>query len=336
MQRVEVPVTDAGIRWVERRWRAMGSDAHCLVATEDEHVVSDAIDQLERLERSWSRFRVDSELVTLNDSPHEEVVVSPTLADAVRRAVIAWELTDGWFDPTVLDALEVAGYRHSFADDTTARGVWPERRAAPTPADVSVDVERCIVRRPPGLRIDLGGLGKGLAADLIATQLIDAGAIACCVSLGGDVRVAGQAPEGGWRIPVERPDRTALGAPGPTWFDATLGHGAIVTSTTRLRRWRTIDGHDAHHLIDPHSGRPSRRRDLRGGGRRRGMVGRVARQGRAARGTCRGSTAAGPPWRPGLARTGRRTPAGGCRGIDARHPSATPPGAIDRSVDATA
>lgn len=330
-------MTDAGIRWVERRWRAMGSDAHCLVATEDEHVVSDAIDQLERLERSWSRFRVDSELVTLNDSPHEEVVVSPTLADAVRRAVIAWELTDGWFDPTVLDALEVAGYRHSFADDTTARGVWPERRAAPTPADVSVDVERCIVRRPPGLRIDLGGLGKGLAADLIATQLIDAGAIACCVSLGGDVRVAGQAPEGGWRIPVERPDRTALGAPGPTWFDATLGHGAIVTSTTRLRRWRTIDGHDAHHLIDPHSGRPSR------SGVTSAVV--VAAEAWWAESLAKAALLAGPvEGRRLLDRHGAQgwlEPAGAPRPADAegstpgtraRHPR----GVIDRSVDATA
>lgn len=235
----------------------MGSDAHLLVATRDEHLVGAAIEELERLEHAWSRFRSDSELVALNQDPGEVVTVSPLLAEAVHRAVLAWERTDGWFDPTVIDSLEHAGYDAPFAPDGPPRGSLASCRPAATPRSFSVDLERCTVRRPAGVRLDLGGIGKGLAADRIATGLVDRGAQSACVSMGGDVRVAGIPPEGGWRIPVERPDRVGKGAAMPIWFDAVLDQGAVVTSTTRRRRWRTGDGGTAHHLIDPRTGHPS-------------------------------------------------------------------------------
>ena len=119
---------------------------------------------------------------------------------------------------------------------------WTERRAT--------------VRRPRGLRFDLGGIGKGLAADVVAVQLIERGATSVCIALGGDVRVAGVAPDGGWRVPVEVPTSRAADL-APLEFDAELVDGAIVASTTRYRCWTTVDGHHAHHLIDPRTGRSS-------------------------------------------------------------------------------
>lgn len=246
------------LAWTERRWYAMGSDAHCLVAATDDHVVGQAIEELEQLERSWSRFRPDSELVALNLEPASAVPVSRTLATAVHRAVVAWELTDGWFDPTVLDSLEAAGYRSSFAAHGAPRGSFARCRPAPGASTISVDLDQNVVHRPPGLRIDLGGLGKGLAADMVAAALVGAGATSACVALGGDVRVIGSPPAGGWRIPVERSGACANDSESDLpWFEALLDEGAIVTSTTSIRRWRTLDGDEAHHLIDPRTGLPS-------------------------------------------------------------------------------
>lgn len=239
--------------WSTRRWCAMGSDAHVVVAAEDDGLVGRAVDEVERLERCWSRFRSDSQLCALNASPECEVEVDPMLATAVRRAVLAWELTDGWFDPTVIDALEHAGYDVPFVAGRRARGAaWSPPPPVRTPLEVDVDPVDPVIRRPPGLRLDLGGIGKGLAADIVANDLIAAGATSVCVSLGGDVRVTGTPPDGGWQIPIERP-----GAPGTTWSTATLADGGLAASTTRLRRWRTGDGEVAHHLIDPRSGRSS-------------------------------------------------------------------------------
>lgn len=85
---------------------------------------------------------------------------------------------------------------------------------------------------------------------------MERGATSVCIGLGGDIRVAGEPPDGGWRIPLERPAprRAELGN---VWFEAELESGAIVASTTLHRRWITLEGEAAHHLIDPHTGQPS-------------------------------------------------------------------------------
>jgi thiamine biosynthesis lipoprotein len=208
---------------------------------------------VERLERCWSRFRPDAELVALNSSTDWSVSVSPALAGAVHRAATAWRLTDGWFDPTVHDALVAAGYDRTFTE-------MPDRSVPVAPAadvpgagGVRVDAGAGTVRRPPGVHLDLGGLGKGLAADLVVERLLELGVATVSVSVGGDVRVGGVPPDGGWRIPVEDPfDDSSL------MVTAVLDAGAIVTSSTRVRRWPTDDGGWAHHLIDPTTGRPAR------------------------------------------------------------------------------
>jgi thiamine biosynthesis lipoprotein len=224
---------------------------------------------LARLERCWSRFDPGSDLSRLNADPRSEVEVPPLLAAAVRRAVLAWRATDGAFDPTVHDALVAAGYDRTF--EALADAVVPSAPATDVPGCGAVEVRAdegsglldllragagtpapAVVRRPPGLRLDLGGIGKGLAADLVAADLVASGVRSVHVSLGGDVRVAGEVPEGGWPVPVTDPwDGTRL-------VDVALDHpGAVVMSTTRRRRWQTEDGGWAHHLIDPATGRPA-------------------------------------------------------------------------------
>jgi FAD:protein FMN transferase len=114
-----------------------------------------------------------------------------------------------------------------------------------------IRVEGSTVRLPEGTGFDPGGIGKGLAADLVVDEILDAGAEGVCVNLGGDVRVAGIAPDGGaWTVAVEHP-----------WSEEPLAHlgvaaGAVATSTTLRRRW-VVDGTPRHHLIDPRSGLPS-------------------------------------------------------------------------------
>jgi thiamine biosynthesis lipoprotein len=239
--------------WVEDRFRVMGTTAHLIVGDAPDGLVDWAREEFERLERSWTRFDRDSDLSRLNADPRPEVLVPRRLADAVARAIEAWRATDGRFDPTVLDALEAAGYDRSFE---LIDGPVPTRApTGPTPGlhDLELDLEARRIRRPPGLHLDLGGIGKGLGIDLVADGLIDRGARRVCLSVGGDVRVAGEAPTAGWSVPVLDPFDAEL-----TWFVAHFtGPGAIVTSSTRFRRWATTEGASAHHLIDPRTGAPS-------------------------------------------------------------------------------
>ena len=104
---------------------------------------------------------------------------------------------------------------------------------------------------PAGVGFDAGGIGKGLAADLVAEQLVDAGATWVLVSLGGDLRVAGEAiAADGIRIEIEDP------ADGSRSRDLTIRGGGVATSSVRKRRW--LEGERwQHHLLDNATGRPA-------------------------------------------------------------------------------
>ena len=236
-------------QWTRRELLAMGTTAVVIAGDPPNGAVDWALDTLEVLEQTWSRFRPDSELSDLNASNGRWFPMSSLLRLAVDRAAVLHTITSGLFDPTVLGCLTSLGYDRSFRD-VAADGPVPMTMPAVGFASVVREDDWILV--PDGVTLDLGGIGKGLAADLIAVGLIERGAASACVSLGGDIRIAGAAPEGGWRIPVEDPRG-----------NRPLGHvpltgGAIVASTTRFRRW-TRAGRDYHHIVDPTTGDSARR-----------------------------------------------------------------------------
>ncbi len=119
---------------------------------------------------------------------------------------------------------------------------------------VHVDAHARTVRLEPEVELDLGSTGKALAADLaVAAASLVMGGGGALVSLGGDIAVAGQAPEGGWRVLAAEDHATPVDADGEM---ISLTEGAIATSSVTVRRW-TRDGIGLHHLVDPRTGRPA-------------------------------------------------------------------------------
>jgi FAD:protein FMN transferase len=248
------PAFDVGdAYWSERLARAMGSVAHVVVGDAPDGVVDWALHELERLEQCWSRFRRDSELSGLNARRGVWTDVSTTLMLALTCAADLHRATAGRFDPTILDALECAGYDRTFELVAEHSDIGPPPASVPGFAHVELDEEQSRVRLPPGARIDLGGVGKGLAADLVARGLIDRGARTALVGMGGDLRARGEAPpDGSWDVPVLDPlDETRVA------FRFSLTDGAIVTSTTRMRTW-TRGSRSFNHLVDPATGDSAR------------------------------------------------------------------------------
>jgi thiamine biosynthesis lipoprotein len=242
---------------VETRFRAMGTDVH-IVVVGSPHLLSLARRRMLDLEQRWSRFLADSEISTLNRSGGRLAVVSPETYDIVALALAAWAETDGLFDPTVLGDLLRAGYVRSFSSlpsdgDAVEPPRTPGRRGAGRIA--SIPAVNGVVM-PVGVGLDLGGIGKGRAADLVASELMEAGASGACVNVGGDLRVVGRhragptAAETDWTVGIDDPvdDRqVALLA---------LAAGAVAT-TSRIKRVWTVDGEVRHHVIDPRTGRPA-------------------------------------------------------------------------------
>lgn len=237
----------------------MGSECSVRVVVDDdraEPMLDRACELVEGLEQKWSRFRADSELSRLNAHAGAPVFTSTETVEVIALALEAWRATDGFFDPSLLDALVDAGYDDTF-DEIRARPSVDLRSSAPIvrPSLELVEVDRSarLVHCPPGLHLDLGGIGKGRAADLVLEQLLTDGADGACVDLGGDLRVAGTTAEGGaWSVVVDDPFR-----PGEDLVVLGLAAGAVTTSSILRRRWMT-DAGEAHHLLDPGSGRPVR------------------------------------------------------------------------------
>ncbi len=243
--------------WADRKIRAMGSVAElmvCIDEAEADDLADWGVEQLRRLERLWSRFDPTSELCRINASPDVDHVVSPETFALVDRAIALWRSTDGRFDPTVLAALEAVGYDRSF-EQVLQRARPRPADCMPTPGCIGIKLNHVngTVNVPRGVRLDLGGVGKGFAADCVAAWLIERGATSACIGMGGDIRVSGECPiEGGWPITVENPIN-----PGVPICVAPVTSGAIVMSSVVVRSWPTASGHIAHHLIEPSTGRPS-------------------------------------------------------------------------------
>jgi thiamine biosynthesis lipoprotein len=208
-------------------------------------------DALAAVDLACSRFRPDSELAAAEAVAGRWVQVSPLLADLLAVALRAARRTDGDVDPTVGSALVGLGYDR----DLTSIGAGGTVVSTRVPGWRRIELDGDRVRIAPGVHVDLGATAKARTADLAAAEITRRTGSGCLVSLGGDIAVAGAAPEGGWRIRVE--DVTGdpeSPAEGPSTV-VTITDGGLATSSTRARRWRR-GGLDLHHLIDPRTGLP--------------------------------------------------------------------------------
>lgn len=206
-------------------FRSMGTDIELL--GEGGFELAEA--EFHRLDALLSRFRPDSELSQLNRDG--AIDAGPDLLRVVTLALDARNRTDGRFDPTVHDAIVAAGYDRTFAELTDG----PLGDPCPAGGDVLVDGGRIVLA--PNVRLDLGGIGKGYAAERAAELLALAGP--CLVNAGGDIAVRG----GAWPVGVE--DTTI-----------ELSRGGLATSGIDRRRWLR-GGREQHHLIDPRTGAPA-------------------------------------------------------------------------------
>jgi FAD:protein FMN transferase len=244
---------------------AMGSQVRLLIGTADDDggAAVAAVDAERRLvadfEATLSRFRPESELCALNADPRQVVPASELLRAAVKAGVAAAARSGGLVDPTLIGEIESIGYVGSIEGSGVrlldALASAPPRRPARPGAEsswrrIDVDDEARTITRPPGVRIDTGGIGKGLAADLIAARLQRFPRFV--VDCGGDVRIGGAgALVNPYEILVEHP------LTGERVYALRLGWGGVATSGLNVRIWRGEDGRYRHHLLDPSTGEPA-------------------------------------------------------------------------------
>ena len=204
----------------------------------------------------FSRFLPDSELSRLNADPRSEVPATPLMVRLAQAVRDAGALSRGLVDATLIDEIESAGYDSDLGLPVplaAALALAPERAPAAPAAragwrELDLDSAGGTIIRPPGVKLDSGGLAKGMFADVLAEMLADHEGFA--INCAGDLRIGGTA--GLTRaVNVESP------------FDGRVLHtfqlqsSGVATSGIGRRSWRDAQGRPAHHLLDPATGRPA-------------------------------------------------------------------------------
>jgi thiamine biosynthesis lipoprotein len=243
--------------------------------------------ELDAVDRSLSRFRDDSELTHLNRLAGSGTVipVSRRLRVALALADRAGRVTAGRFDASVLETLERIGERGARLEDRPVAADMPDLPGLAGGAVAVPMSERTRRAHVPPVPLDLGGVGKGLALRWAAEAALPElpGGSGMLLDAGGDIIAAGVPPDGGWRIGVEDPagdsaaGLSAAGLAQPAGSTASAGsvasvgstgsdplvvlelaHGAVATSSVRVRNWIGPDGRPVHHLVDPSTRAPAR------------------------------------------------------------------------------
>jgi thiamine biosynthesis lipoprotein len=235
-------------------FRAMAAEHELTVDAADASLAAAAaraaIDEVQRIEAKYSRYRDDSVATAINRAAGGACVAIDTeTAALLRYADECHRLSDGAFDVT----------------SGVLRRAWDFRRDPPRLPDQDVvDSLRTLIGWPrvewsetsirlpqAGMEIDFGGIGKEYAADRAATVIADRGIANALVNLGGDVRALGSQPGGApWRVGIVHPRK-----PGGVIGEVELSDGAVATSGD-YERYFEIDGHRYCHILDPRTGWP--------------------------------------------------------------------------------
>jgi thiamine biosynthesis lipoprotein len=241
----------------KREFRAMGCQMLAVIDRDDEQSAAQLAavpEWFEQWEQQFSRFRTDSDLSMLNAAGGQPMVLPEALWKVVNVALGAARESDGLVQPTLLDALEAAGYDRSFdmldRDEKQVGVAVVTRHNRAAWRAIELDRSARTVRLPAGLRLDLGGVAKGWVADQAVRKLAASGP--ALVDAGGDIAVSGPMSDGSpWPIDIADPF-----LPDGSLGQLLLVQGAVATSGRDYRHWRR-GGVEQHHIIDPRTGQPA-------------------------------------------------------------------------------
>jgi len=200
------------------------------------------------VESVCSRFNNQSEISLLSSLIGTPVPASPTLFEAV---CFAWEVadfTEGAFDPTIGNTLELYGFNRDYL---TGYKSVPKTFNAKSPVsyldiDLNKEEQTILLRKP--LTLDLGAIAKGLAVDLAVKELSQFEGF--FIDAGGDIFAGGlNEYEEPWNIGIQHPNKKR-----EIIHSFHLTNMAVCTSGCYERLSPTRK--DAHHLINPHSRLP--------------------------------------------------------------------------------
>jgi thiamine biosynthesis lipoprotein len=245
---------------VERAGAAMGSDLHLAAWTRDEAAARAAFDavfaEFERLEALMSVWRAGSDVLRINAAAGERAVaVHADVRDVLRIANQVSEWTDGTFDVTFGALADVWKFDAQDQDGSVPDAAMIRARL-PLIDYRQIDIDDragTVFLKRKGMRIHLGGIGKGYAVGRAAEIFRRAGLRDFMVQAGGDLYVGGTKNGQPWTLGIADP----RARDGRTFATIALTDSTFSTSGD-YARFFIKDGVRYHHILDPRTGQPAR------------------------------------------------------------------------------
>lgn len=226
----------------------MGTSFFCILVGADEEICDAIYSLANELESKWSRFIPTSEVMLLNNNPDSMREVSDATLRLVSEMKLGFDLTQGLYSANILGNLIDLGFAKSRANPENVTNWYSNSTTSADLSDVVIDLDAKSVSVPSGVALDAGGIGKGLAADLMSDYAMQLGAMGVAVFAGGDVAVKGMASDAaGWKVNISDPTNV------DTFIASVLlSRGGLATSSPM--GWKNDT---AHHIIDPRTHKSS-------------------------------------------------------------------------------
>ena len=211
--------------------------------------------KIREIESVLSLHLSQSEIAAINENAGvQPVEVSQRTFDLLQRAKELSEQSDGAFDITIAPVVELWGitsdHPHVPTDEELAQAM-----ALMGLEDLVLDEEACTAYLTrPGMAIDLGGIAKGWTADQLREYARELGAERGYVSLGGNLMIIGERPDGD---PFKFGLRDPQGDASTYLGTVTLEDGCTMATTGGYERYFEEDGIRYHHVLDPRTGYPA-------------------------------------------------------------------------------
>jgi thiamine biosynthesis lipoprotein len=248
----------APLHAVERSRVSMGSQLRLVAWTGDEAVALDTFEHIfrefDRLEALLTVWKDDSDVTRLNKAAGlAPVPVSRETIEVLEIAHEASVLTGGKFDITFGALADIWKFDHDQDNTIPDRAAIERRLPLVNFAEVVTDrAAGTAFIRQPGMRVHLGGIGKGYAVDRAVALLKQRGLGDFMIQSGGDLYVSGTNGGQPWKLAIADP----RGAHEP-FATVQMSDGTFSTSGDYERAF-IKDGVRYHHIIDPDRGEPAR------------------------------------------------------------------------------
>jgi thiamine biosynthesis lipoprotein len=219
--------------------------------------IDEAFSKFKYVVKKFTRFDKNSDLSKLNENhksfPYK---VDKELFDLIKFSLNLAEITNGQFDPTIIDLLETYGYGEGldFKELENQKLMEEIQKVVLLRNNfrkIKLNESSLEIQLAKGQKIDLGGLGKGYAIDL-AYDLLDKYFDSFLINAGGDIRTKGKNLEDqSWLIALEKEPIPNTSAHLSSWGNINLSDKALAASGYWYRKIKFF-----HHLLNPVTGLP--------------------------------------------------------------------------------